>query len=93
MKRRFRTAIHKKIGLLADDYEKMWESQSGKCAICKELSPQKLLCADHDHKNGKIRALLCNDCNVGLGQFRDDPARLSSALAYLYEWQTKHASS
>lgn len=38
---------------------------------------------DHDHKTGRIRGLLCQDCNFALGQLRDDPARVRQLLAYI----------
>lgn len=51
------------------------------CVICG--SNEKLV-VDHDHKTGKIRGLLCNHCNRGLGHFRDDPTLLEFATQYLY---------
>lgn len=59
------------------------------CAICKE--PQsvllkgelKRLAVDHCHKTKKIRGLLCDNCNKGLGLFKDKPELLNSASEYL----------
>ncbi len=68
----------------------MWISQDGVCAICRR--PETFittgqgpcrLSVDHDHKTGKVRGLLCRDCNVGLGNFGDSGERLRNAAAYL----------
>ena len=50
------------------------------CAICGR---SRALTIDHNHDNEKIRAALCNRCNVGLGQFLDDPDLLRRAAEYL----------
>lgn len=51
------------------------------CAICGDVAMH----VDHDHKNGKVRGVLCVNCNVGLGRFHDDPDMLKKAINYLYE--------
>jgi hypothetical protein len=51
------------------------------CVICGNI--EKLV-VDHDHKTGKVRGMLCNHCNRGLGHFRDDPTLLEFAAQYLY---------
>lgn len=53
------------------------------CAIC-EGTPKRLR-IDHDHNTGKYRGLLCDNCNIGLGHFKDSPARLRKAISYLKE--------
>ena len=50
------------------------------CAICKSSAR---LVIDHCHDTLAFRGLLCNECNVGLGLFRDDPVRMRKAIAYL----------
>jgi len=62
------------------------EQQGGRCAICgapEEEAPKKRLHVDHCHTSNRIRGLLCSRCNVGLGQFKDDPGRLLAAIEYL----------
>lgn len=56
------------------------------CVICG--SEEKLV-VDHDHKKKKIRGMLCNHCNRGLGHFRDDPELLIFAAQYLYASNNK----
>lgn len=66
-------------------YEELHRAQYGRCAICGEFSARALH-MDHDHATGVIRELLCSQCNVGLGMFKDDITLLKRATEYL----TKH---
>lgn len=38
---------------------------------------------DHDHKTGKLRGLLCDRCNRGLGYLSDSVVLLLRAICYL----------
>lgn len=69
-------------GITIWDYERILEEQDNKCAICRLMTSYELH-IDHDHSTGKIRGLLCRECNHGLGNFRDDPIRLIAAAHYL----------
>lgn len=70
------------------DYERAWYLQEGKCAICGcELGSSRYTKpnADHDHKTGKLRGILCSQCNTAIGLMKDSPYRLESAIRYLEE--------
>jgi Recombination endonuclease VII len=75
----------KEYGVTWEIFDALWEACEGNCSICsKQLdldSPDTHL--DHCHSNGGARGILCRHCNQGLGQFRDDPALLESAIRYL----------
>lgn len=53
------------------------------CEICGDPVAGLTHHLDHDHKTGRLRGVLCNHCNSGLGHFRDSPERLTAAIAYL----------
>lgn len=86
-------ALLRQYGIDERDYEMMYEAQGGVCAICHQPETAKagrsggvkLLAVDHDHMTGAIRGLLCQQCNMGIGNFNEDPARLRSALRYIDE--------
>jgi len=67
----------------------MLEEQEHKCAICStsDADLDKLLSVDHCHTTGKVRGLLCNNCNLALGNFKDKIENLKSAINYLKQEQ------
>ena len=88
---RYRKAhLQYNFGLTVDAYTAMLENQDNKCAICKKEETFRngtgnivSLAVDHDHETGKVRGLLCKDCNQSIGKFNDDPELLYSAYQYL----------
>lgn len=58
---------------------------SAECAICgkKDCS----LVVDHCHKTSMVRGILCSECNLGLGKFKDDVLLLEFARIYLLAFQ------
>ena len=76
--------ILRRYGLTIDDYNRMLAAQDGKCKICRKTCPTgRRLSVDHCHKTNRVRGLLCDPCNRGLGSFRDEPERLIAAANYL----------
>jgi len=73
------------FGVDKEKYQKMLDKQDNKCAICGvNVSELKYtLCVDHDHATGKVRGLLCHDCNVGIGRMKDNIKTLKKAIKYL----------
>ena len=61
--------------------ENEYPNSDYRCPICGGDSPKWYL--DHSWETGEFRAWLCNSCNIGLGQFRDDIDLLNKAIAYL----------
>lgn len=75
------------IGMTYDLYEKMLVDQDYKCVICNaEYSDTKKLHVDHCHNTGKVRGLLCNNCNNGMGKLGDSIERLESVINYLKKY-------
>lgn len=62
---------------------RLYVMQKGRCAICHVES--KALVIDHNHETGEVRGLLCNTCNLGIGQFHDNAAVLARAAAYVLD--------
>lgn len=74
-----------KYGITLVRYEAMLDEQNGGCAVCKSKPEKQRLHVDHDHATGKVRALLCQACNVSIGKMKDSPELLRKLAAYIEE--------
>lgn len=93
--RRVRTTEFHRLIRAKGEYGLTWEQYvayleqgyKNGCAICatgkEDASVQ--LHVDHDHKAGRVRAMLCGLCNRGLGKFKEDQERLKKAAVYLQQ--------
>lgn len=77
--------------LTPKEHTEILENQEDKCAICG-CSDKKLV-VDHCHTTGKVRGLLCDMCNSGLGFFKDNPESLYNAIQYLQKVDTNVTKS
>lgn len=73
----------RQFGISPCEFTKMLINQDGRCAVCKTNFEEAPACVDHNHATGAVRGLLCHNCNLGIGNFRDDPELLSAAISYL----------
>ncbi len=87
-------ALARRFSMSLEQLHELSASQRHKCAVCevpREEAPRATLMIDHDHAccpNNRscgrcVRGLLCLNCNIALGNFRDDPKRLIAAVKYL----------
>lgn len=79
--------LKREYNLTLDQYNQMLEQQNYSCLICEREQSifDKKLSVDHDHKTGKIRGLLCSNCNAMLGHINDDIQKMKRAIKYLEE--------
>ena len=93
--KKYKLANHKsdlkKRGLTVDEFNKMFMDQGGYCAICgvHQQMFKKRLHVDHCHLTGKVRGLLCANCNHVLGKAKDDIGILSRSIKYLVNYKEK----
>lgn len=83
----------RRYGLTPEQFAAMLGGQGGRCAICGTAEPGgQGWHVDHDHAccNTRkqscgecTRGILCTRCNIGLGNFRDDPVTIQAALNYV----------
>ena len=72
-----------------EHYLMMLEEQNHRCAICggegftMDKKHRVKLVVEHDHVTGRVRGLLCHNCNRALGLFHDNTKHLEVAITYL----------
>ncbi len=74
--------IKSDYGIPIETYDQMIISQNGCCASCKHpflRTPD----IDHNHVSGKVRGLLCHNCNTALGMLQEDAAKCFSLAEYI----------
>lgn len=84
-------SLKKQFGITLDTYMEMYEAQGGRCGICgRQGAPfsaskgkSETLAVDHCHGTGRIRELLCPNCNKGIALFKESPHELRKAISYL----------
>ena len=81
--------LKRNYGITLQEHQQMFEEQKEVCAICKGEGDGKWkkLCVDHDHNTGKVRQLLCRNCNMVLGQVGDNVNLLEQMIKYLQRHQ------
>lgn len=85
-----RSNLMRWYGITEEAYDEMLAIQGGLCSICRRPPGKRLLAVDHYELPGGekvVRALLCERCNTGLGDFRHDPPIIQGAIAYLENWR------
>lgn len=72
----------KRYGVTDVQIKEMCSKQNGQCSICLKSFEDKFV-VDHDHTTNKVRELLCSECNIGLGKFKEDITLLEKAKEYI----------
>jgi hypothetical protein len=78
--------LKSRYGITLDEMNSFYIVQKGRCAICNSpfFGDNKVsIRVDHDHKKNQVRALLCQNCNLGLGHFKENIITLKEAIKYL----------
>jgi hypothetical protein len=84
--------LKRRYGITYADYMSMYDTQNGNCRICNESlvlwcdkREPKAACVDHCHATGKIRGLLCHECNVALGLVHENEVIAQNMIRYIKE--------
>ena len=100
---RMKSKLKAKYNITMEEYYDLYEKQGGRCAGCGRITGEAgwKLSVDHDHITGRIRGLLCVDCNLAVGSAKDSPIVLRQLALYLerdnpdlnddqYNWEGSH---
>lgn len=79
------TIKKRRFGLRRGQYDLMMARQNGRCAICG-IRPRRSLAVDHNHRTGKVRDLLCSNCNLLVGMCKEKVSLLTGVIKYLKRW-------
>ena len=83
--------LKQRYGLTVPDREKLLIEQNGKCKLCSKqiifdgTAKQYSACIDHDHETGKVRGVLCGNCNTWLGYFENKKISFEEMQKYLHQ--------
>ncbi len=75
-------AMKHRYGITHAERDALIVKQKHRCALCRTKDVKRWH-VDHCHSTGRVRGILCPNCNVGLGHFRDQPRLLTRAIDYL----------
>lgn len=79
-----KTHMMRTFNMTIEQYDEMLEAQNGVCAICQQsCTTGNNLAVDHNHETGKVRALLCKNCNTAIGLMKEDVDRMIKAIEYI----------
>jgi hypothetical protein len=89
-KTRRNTILLNNYGITVNEWEAMYKKQGGVCKICgkkekglySKTGIPKTLSVDHCHDTGKVRGLLCRNCNTGIGNLRHNVDLMQKAIDY-----------
>lgn len=73
----------RKFGLSVGGWREMVRASDGRCASCGNDFGSQGHHIDHCHETGRVRGLLCHNCNLALGHTKDDPGRQFALSVYL----------
>lgn len=78
------SCLRKNFGISLEDFDAIILAQGGVCAVCRQpFRHKRHPHVDHCHTTGKIRGVLCSQCNTGIGMLRESALIMHSAIAYL----------